>query len=347
MGCAAGAGCAETEGSSPKEAAKTDTVVMVQAQRPDSQSVARVERRSARAEAQREVSLAFGVPGRVSRVNADEGERVKKGALLAAVDTRALAAQVAQAEAGLAQAEREAKRARALLAKKAVSTQRVDQLGSALEMAKAQLDAAQAQLDQARIRAPFDADVVRRMAEPGAWANPGVPMLHLAALDPIRVVALVPDQVRPHIQKGAAAEVTARGLAEARSGEVIRVSPVADPRTGLFRVEIDVPNSDRRIAAGQPVEVAMDAGQLSDAVVLQPEWLVYRYDGPAVMVIDQGKARTVLLGRDAVQVDGKFVVSKQSLPPLPIITKGHSLAREGGAVRQRGDDSGPVATEGS
>lgn len=328
-----GYACTPAPAAAPPAPGAEAQVTVVHARRLQPQTLPRVERRSARAEPQREVSLAFGVPGRVSQVLVDEGERVNKGALLATVDTRALAAQVTSARAALQQAEREATRAQGLRAKNAVSAQRVDQLDSGVQMARAQLDAAEAQLDQAKIRAPFAADVVRRMAEPGAWANPGVPMLHLATLDPIRVVALVPDQVRPQLQPGAAAEVSARGLATSRQGHVVQVSPVADARTGLFRVEIDVPNPDRRLAAGQPVEVAIAAGEMTDVCVLEPEWLVYRYDGPAIMVVQGGKARTIPLADKATEVDGRFVVSKDNLPELPVIVRGQSLAREGGAVR--------------
>ncbi len=330
-GLATGCSSANSAPASTK-APQSQERVRVHAQRLPSASIARTERRSARVEPRRQVRLAFGVPGRVTRIAVDEGDRVKKGALLAAVDTRALTAQLARAQAGLDQAEREAKRGRALRAKSAVTSQRVDQLESALAVAKAGLEAAYAQLDQARIRAPFAADVVGRMGEPGAWANPGVPVLVLAELNPIRVVAQVPDQVRPTIKPGASVQIEARGLSQPRTGIVIRVSPVVDERTGLFRVEIDVDNEDRRLAAGQPVEVAIQAGTLDDAVVLLPEWLVYRHEGPAVVVVDGGKARTVILSDDLARIDGKFVVSKASLPDLPVITKGQTMVREGRAV---------------
>lgn len=326
------AGCSSANSAPATPEAETLAPIKVHAQRLKPTSVVRIERRSARVEARRQVRLAFGVPGRVTQIRVDEGDRVKKGTLLAAVETRALAAQVARAQAGLVQAEREAKRARALRAKNAVTSQRVDQLESALAVAKAGLEAANAQLDQARIRAPFAADVVGRMAEPGAWANPGVPMLMLAELDPIRVVAQVPDQVRPTIKKGAKVQIEARGLQTPRAGTVIQVSPMVDARTGLFRVEIDVDNSDRRLAAGQPVEVAIEAGTVEDALVLLPEWLVYRHEGPAVVVVDNGAARTVILSGGLTRIDGNFVVSKDSLPDLPVITKGQTMVREGRAV---------------
>lgn len=307
--------------------------VPVEVRRLAPRTLERVERRTARVEARREVSLAFGVPGRVTRIRFDEGERVAKGALLAALDTRALEAQVKQASAQRAQAARELERARALRTKNAVAAQRVDSLESGLEIAEAQLEAARAQLDQGRIRAPFAADVVGRLAEPGAWANPGVPVLHLAELDPIRVVAQVPDQVRPLVRVGAQARVFAQGLGAPRVGEVAQVSPVVDPKTGLFRVEIDLPNPDRRLAAGQPVEVRIDAERLEDVLVVEPEWVVYRRAGPAVVLVEDGRAKTVALGPRAQRVEGRFAVPQADLPALPLIVKGQSLVRDGGPVQ--------------
>jgi RND family efflux transporter MFP subunit len=308
-------------------------VVAVEVQTLTSTTVPRIERRSARAEARRTVSLAFGVPGRVVRVAAEEGDRVRRGALLAAVETRALSAQVKQAEAQLARAQRELARLEPLRRSNAVPAQQVDELGSQVALAEAGLEAARAQLEQAQVVAPFTADVVRRAAEPGAWAMPGQPVLVLAELDPIRVVAQVPDHVRGDIAVGARAQVSARGLAAPRTGAVVRVSPVVDERTGLFRVELDVPNPDRRLAAGQPVEVAVQAGLLEDVVVLAPEWVVFRPEGPAVVVVESGRARAVPLGDDAVRVDGRFVIPAARLPAAPVVVRGQSLTRDGGPVR--------------
>lgn len=306
-------------------------------------TVPRVERRTARVEARRDVQLAFGVPGRVVRITADEGDRVAAGALLATVDTRTLAAQVAQAEAGLQQATRERDRAQALVKTNSLAKQRLDTLESQVTLAEAQLEAARAQMAQGRIRAPFAADVVKRMAEPGAWRMPGQPVLFLAEIDPIRVVAQVPDHVRPTLEVGAEAAVTARGLAEPRAGRVVRVSPVVDLDTGLFRVEIDVANPDRRLAAGQPVEVAIDAGAVEGAYVVEPAWVVYRHDGPAVVVVDAGKARTVPLTERTVRLGGRFVVPQDVLPGLPVVVEGQSQVRDGGPVKVLEGASNAVA----
>ncbi len=292
----------------------------------------RTERRTARTEPSRQVVLAFGVPGRVRTLRPEKGDRVKAGAVLGSIDTSALEASAEAAAAAVEQGERELGRAAKLRETNSIPPQAVDERGSQVRLAKAQLAGVQAQLEQSKIVAPFDGEVVERMMEPGAWANPGAPALLLAVLDPIRVVAHVTDATRVLIQPGAATEIEAQGLDVPRKGKVSRVGLVADVRTGLFQVEIDVPNPDRRLAAGQPVEVSIDCGDLAEVYAIDPAWVVYRYDGPSVVVLDDGRARTVSLG-EAQNLDGRLVVPLERLPRLPLIIEGQHFVREGGEVQ--------------
>lgn len=328
------AGCAPSKGAEATEApVEAPSAIPVRVRDLQATRQPRIERRTGRAEPERQVTLAFGTPGRVQVVKPAEGDRVKKGALLASIDTKPLEAALESARAAVEQAEREHGRAERLKDNRALPQQVLDERGSQLRMARAQLAGAEAQLAEARIFAPFDADVVRRNVEPGAWAAPGVPMLQLAVLDPIRVVAQVTAESRVYIREGATVEVRTPSIDGVRTGRVVRVAPVTDAQTGLFRVEIEVDNADRRIAGGQPVEVTIDCGVQEDIFLLEPEWLVYRYDGPSVVMLEQGRARTVVLGDALFRSGQQFVVPAASLPKLPLIVSGQHVVREGGPVR--------------
>ncbi len=318
-------GCAR-EAPAPKA---ERTAVRVRTRTLEPKDVPCAQRRTGRASPQRQVALAFGVPGRVRSVRFDVGDRVKAGALLAAVDTEALSASVETAAAQVEQAERELARAERLRASKAIAQQLVDQRKSQVRLASAGLRAARAQLSQARVTAPFSADVVARMMEPGAWANPGMPVLQLAVLDPIRVVVHVTDQTRSVLSVGAKAQLRARGLSAPIAGQIARIAPAVDPQSGLFKVEIDAPNPDRVIGAGQPVEVSIDCRAFRGVYRIEPDWVVYRYDGPSVVMVEQGRARSVRLGEDAKLEEGRFLVAPDRLPKLPLIVQGQHLARDG------------------
>ena len=149
--------------------------------------------------------LASQVMGTITRVNVHEGDRVRRGEVLIAIDEAQQRAAYASANAGLqasqetiaaadadyALAEATMKRYQMLYDKKSVSPQEFDEVKTKLAAAKARRDAAHAGRTQAeagvseastamgftKIRAPFDGLVTAKLADPGAMAAPGVPLL--------------------------------------------------------------------------------------------------------------------------------------------------------------------------
>lgn len=131
--------------------------------------------------------------GRIVRLNADVGDRVWAGRVLATLDTRGPEARLAAAEASVTEAEAShklamatVKRQETLLEKGHVSQQRVDEATAQADSAKARIDAAKAQaatiqveIDLARIVAPYAGVITSRMADEGAIAAPGQPIFEL------------------------------------------------------------------------------------------------------------------------------------------------------------------------
>lgn len=137
--------------------------------------------------------LGFQAGGRIDAIRVDTGSRVQRGQTLARLDTRALQAQLAAAEAGVdeARASRDlaqttVDRQQALLEKGHVAQQRVDEAqaqvdaaNARINAAKAQADTLQVQIDLAEITAPFTGVVTRRLVDEGTIAAPGTPVLEL------------------------------------------------------------------------------------------------------------------------------------------------------------------------
>ncbi len=137
--------------------------------------------------------LGFSVGGRINSVAVDVGDAISEGQTLAALDTRALQAQlqsanalVREAEAAHALALATVERQVTLSQKGHVSQQRVDEAVAQADSSLARIDGARAnaqtlrvQIALSRIDAPFAGTVTKRMADEGAIAAPGVPLLEL------------------------------------------------------------------------------------------------------------------------------------------------------------------------
>jgi len=146
-----------------------------------------------------QVDVGAEVSGRLDAVNVDFNDTVKKGEVLALINTDQIRAQLAQARATLAQnkatvteSAQTLTRYRALLAHKAISPQELDNATANLARAKASVSLAEAQVDQfqtqlgkATIRAPIDGVVLDRKVEPGQTviATMQTPVLFTLASD--------------------------------------------------------------------------------------------------------------------------------------------------------------------
>jgi len=192
---------------------------------------------------------------RVTTVEAEVGDRVERGQVLARLERGTLAAEVAQAEAALteavasaAEARANAERARTLAGSSALSAREVDQLvtGSAtadarVERARAQLDNARRRLSYATIVAPDDGIVASRSVTPGEVVNAGTELYRMIRQGRIEWRAEIPERDYPQVRAGMTARVQPIGTGKAVEGPVRTVSPGLDPATRRGIAYVDLP----------------------------------------------------------------------------------------------------------
>ena len=187
-----------------------------------------------------------------------EGAEVKAGAVIAELDSRELAAQVALAEAQARQAEvalaergRERKRLEALFADEVATEQARDAAvaahegaQAALAQAQAQLRLAQVDLDEAQVRAPMDGVVAARHADPGAMVGPAAPLAKIAQMDPLRLMLAIPARLLPLLEEGKTRVAVSTDAWPGRETEctLARIFPEADPATRTVRAEVRLEN---------------------------------------------------------------------------------------------------------
>ena len=192
--------------------------------------------------------------GAVTEVPVQEGQRVRRGQLLARIDARELAAKraqvtanVADAEAVLHDAKTQAQRFRSLYADSAATQAQLDAAETGLSRAEAGVGAARAagrELDAmnayAELRAPFAGIVTRRFVDPGSFVAPGAPVITLEDASRLRISVTVAPEVAAALKPGAhlrgtiehrPAEAVLEGVAPSGSGAVYTVNAlVANPR---------------------------------------------------------------------------------------------------------------------
>ena len=149
---------------------------------------------------------------------------------------------------------------------------------SGIEAAAAAVSSAQKEMEKLVITAPFAGLLESDTAELGALLQPGALCATIIQLDPIKLVAFVPETEVSRVQVGAAAMATlATGLSDV-TGKVIFLSRAADETTRTFLVEIEVANPDMKISDGQTAEILI-SGEGAKAHLLPQSALTLNDDG--------------------------------------------------------------------
>lgn len=248
--------------------------------------------------------------GRVERVTADEGQRVARGALLASLESRDLAAALAQAEAGIAMAEARLEQARlqearmrVLAGRGSATAKNLEDAVAALRLAEAGLVQAEADtrvarvmLSYAEVRSPIAGWVVARHIETGDMARPGEPLFTIEDLSSIEVRVEVPESEIAALAEGDAATVEVLGLR--RPAAVRRIVPAGDRASRTFRVELRLDNADGRLKSGMYAR-ARFAGAERAVLAVPRSALVRRGQLDGIFVAGDGgvlRLRWVTLG---------------------------------------------------
>jgi RND family efflux transporter MFP subunit len=123
--------------------------------------------------------LAFEIPGKINLINVDIGDEVKKGQILAALDSREASAQLGQAKAKYDLAKQVHTRYKDLRSQGHISIQDLDNANSEELIAKSQYDFYKVKFEQTKLLAPFDGFIQNRFLDTGSVINGGVPIIEI------------------------------------------------------------------------------------------------------------------------------------------------------------------------
>lgn len=242
------------------------------------------------------------VSGRIETLAVVPGQQVKAGDLLAQLDAREIQARLDQARAVQDQAARDLERARKLFEQKITSQAEFDAVESKQRVAAAAAAEAETALTYAKIVAPFDGVVTRKLADVGDLAAPGKPIVEMEDPTALRFEAGVPEALSGAIHVGDKLPVRI-GSAEL-SGTVAEMAPVADPNSRTFLVKLDLPQNEA-LRSGQFGRVIVPTGK-ADALWVPASAVITRGQMEIVFVAtnDHAQLRLVRAGkRNAQEVE--------------------------------------------
>ncbi|MGI4844006.1 MAG: efflux RND transporter periplasmic adaptor subunit [Janthinobacterium lividum] len=290
----------------------------------------------------------------IRQVHIREGQFVKEGQVMFSLDDRADRANVARAEAQVAQnratladLERQYKRSQELAAQNFLSQSAVDSLKSQVEAARALVasNAAAARASQVSasyttIRAPMSGRVGAIDIHPGALVQPATSLTTITQLDPIDVSFNMPESSLGALltaqRAGKVAVQASTGpAAKPVTGELKFVDNAVDPAAGTIRVKAQFANPDSMLWPGQYVTTRVTTQVIRDAVVIPQNAIITSTQGTFVYVVGEGnEAKQVKVAR--LHGFGEYAAVTGLLGTEKVITEGKQNLRPGGKVRPAG-----------
>jgi len=301
---------------------------------------------------ERRADLRAEVPAMVLKVLKENGDTVKRGDLLATLDSTAIRDALMSAEAAARaadqahdQATRQFERMKTLRASGMASAQALDDAEgrrnatqSDVEGAKARVVAARQQMQRTEVRAPFDGVVTERKVSPGDTAQVGKELLKVIDPTSMRFEALVSAENVGEVKAGQMVRFRVNGYGDREfAGKVRRVSPAANPTTRQVELLVDFVGESQPKLAGLYAEGRIETGSHTSLTV------------PASAVLVEGDKKSVYRLKDAKIQKVALSVSDRDVRTGDYVLKG-GLAEGDEVIRNPGTslkDGQPVKLAGA
>lgn len=280
------------------------------------------------------VDINTQVAGVVVDVSIDSGQDVQEGSTLVQLDVAVEQADLASNKATLDEAEVAYQRQTDLIAKRVTSEANLDTARAKRDTSAAAVKRTQAVIEQKTIKAPFSGRLGIRKVEKGQYVSPGMTLVSLQALDPIRVDFPMPEQLISKLKVAQPIELTVDTFGKhVFKGEIqsLDARVAQDTRTLLVRGLLSNPDAQRKLLPGMFANVVVLAGEPREVVTVPRTAVTYSLYGDSVYVVKasdkpaQGPAvgaTTAQSSEPALVADRRFVRTGEAREDRVVITEG-------------------------
>ena len=209
--------------------------------------------------------------GRITKINVEIGDRVRKGQVLAEIDK----AQLQQAQLQLHNAEVELERLRTLYNAGGLSKSDLDAIELQYNVAKTQVNNL---IENTTLLSPIDGVITARNYDAGDMYAMSAPIFTVEQIKPVKLLVAVSESDYSKVKKGDRVTITAEAFPDLTfDGKIDRIYPTIDPTTRTFNVEVVVSNNYSTLRPGMFARVKINFGE-NDSVVI-PDVAVVKQQG--------------------------------------------------------------------
>lgn len=227
-------------------------------------------------EASQTASISTRIMGYINHIYVKAGDHVRKGQLVASINSQDIQAKKAQADAAIMEAEANVKNAQkdydrfnALYQKQSASAKELDNVTLQYNASKARLEAAKQMRNEvnamnsyANIVSPMDGTVTQKIADEGGMAVPGSPLLTIEQNGKLQISASVSESDINKIKKGDKAKVEIKAIGKTIESVITEISPSSLVTGGQYLIKLGIPEPEKKnLYSGMYVNVFIPVKQ--------------------------------------------------------------------------------------
>lgn len=282
-----------------------------------------------------EQKLSFKTSGPVDSILVDEGDRVKKGQLLAQLNQEEINAQVAQSQSVYDEAKRNAARYRALYEKGVVPVEQLQSAETKLEVARSDLRISKFNKQHSVIVAPDDGRILKRQIEANEMISPFQTAFVMSMNKGGWVIrSSVTDKDIVRVNKGDQAAIRLDAYpGKTLVGHVSEVAAAADSRSHLFEIEVTLDATELRLHSGFISRLIIEPSQQEAVALLPIEAIVEASSTNAQVFVLNEALEVIQKSVDIAWLENDSVAIKSGLTEgSSVVTSGATYLHEGAVV---------------
>lgn len=289
-------------------------------------------------EANQNSNLSFKVMGTLKIVAVREGTRVRCGQILASIDSRDYATQLAATQSEYRQIKAECERVIAMHEEQAVSDNDYDKAVSGLERISAKLKNHQDQLNDCSLVAPYDGYVGKIYRTAGESVAPGLPVLSLFTSGDTEVVINIPESEFRQIQNAVSYEATFSALPGRRFPLKLKSTARKASGNQLYQLRLTLAEASSDILPGMSamVHILHGAAEKAQSNIIVPVGALFSENGQSYVYLyekESGQVRKTPVLVEKIQADGKVRITGTLQEGDAVVASGVNKLKDGQKVK--------------
>jgi membrane fusion protein (multidrug efflux system) len=272
-------------------------------------------------------------PGIIKSIEVHEGDYVKKGRVLARLNTQSIQKTIEEVEVNLQHASIIYERQKNLWGQNIGSEMEYLQARSNMRALEERLQGLKAQLEMAIIKAPIDGVLDNLMQNQGEMAGLAIPFCRIINLKEVYITTHVSEKYLTNIKAGDSVSVSFPFLDISKKAVIFRTSAMIDPDSRTFSIRVNLDNQEQMLKPNIMGTLKIQIRRIPDAIVV-PSLLVKKdFKGEFIFVASEAQNGILMANKKyistSIKDNNKTVVTAGLNPGMNIITQGFAQVSDG------------------